>query len=140
MKFTFFLKITSLLFWLAAAACSETAIHETPTKSGKVETKNTLENKQKSDSSIPNYVYEVLEYIKLNNEAPIGYVGGRAFKNREKQLPKNSKTNRLLSYREWDVHPKVEGQNRGAERLVTDDDGNAYYTNNHYKSFIKINY
>ncbi|WP_445322230.1 ribonuclease domain-containing protein [Paenibacillus sp. FSL M7-1046] len=28
--------------------------------------------------------------------------------------------------------------NRGAERLVTGDDGTVYYTNDHYKAFVKI--
>jgi len=36
------------------------------------------------------------------------------------------------------VNPRMPGKNRGPERLVTGSDGSAYYTADHYKSFIKI--
>ena len=66
-------------------------------------------------------------------EPPAGYVGGRAFRNRERQLP----TGR---YREYDVHPRVPGQNRGPERLVVDQTtGRAYYTSDHYRTFVPLN-
>ncbi len=80
---------------------------------------------------VPEKVLVVLEYIRENDKAPKGYVGGRTFYNREGLLPKN------VSYREWDVNPKKKGKNRGAERLVTSKDA-AYYTNDHYESFILI--
>ncbi len=80
---------------------------------------------------IPQKVYEVLAYIRENDKAPSGYVGGRTFYNREGLLPKNTK------YREWDVNPKIKGKNRGAERLVTSDQ-KAYYTSDHYNSFTEI--
>jgi ribonuclease T1 len=66
-------------------------------------------------------------------EPPAGYVGGRAFHNRERQLP----TGR---YREYDVHPRVPGQDRGPERLVVDQTtGRAYYTGDHYRTFVRLN-
>lgn len=89
-------------------------------------------------SKIPQKVYEVLKYIKENGAAPDGYVGGRKFGNYEKQLPQKDKNERRINYQEWDVNPKQQGRNRGAERLVTGSDGRAYYTKNHYKSFIEI--
>lgn len=91
-----------------------------------------------NNSKTPAYVTEVLEYITEHKQAPEGYVGGRIFKNREGQLPKNAPSGTPLNYQEWDVHPKVEGQNRGAERIVTSSEGDAYFTEDHYKSFIKI--
>ena len=62
-----------------------------------------------------------------------GYAGGRTFRNRERTLPRGR-------YREYDVHPKVRGKNRGAERVVIDQrTGKAYYTADHYHSFIPMN-
>lgn len=92
-------------------------------------------NKQ---GKVPQKVYEVLKYIKENGSAPDGYVGGRKFGNYEKQLPQKDDNGRRINYQEWDVNPKQQGRNRGAERLVTGSDGRAYYTKNHYKSFINV--
>ncbi|GAB2635536.1 hypothetical protein GCM10027035_31210 [Emticicia sediminis] len=92
-------------------------------------------NKQ---SRVPQKVYEVLKYIKENGVAREGYVGGRKFGNYEKQLPQKDENGRRINYQEWDVNPKQQGRNRGAERLVTGSDGRAYYTKNHYKSFVNV--
>lgn len=91
-----------------------------------------------NNSEIPGKVYEVLKYIRQNHEAPSGYVGGRVFSNREKILPQFDENHNKIRYQEWDVNPKVNGRNRGTERLVTSD-VKAYYTNNHYKSFTEVN-
>lgn len=90
------------------------------------------------ETKIPPAAYETWDYIKEHNQPRKGYVGGRRFGNYEQQLPKKTRDNKKLSYKEWDIHPKKKGQNRGAERLVTDSDGNAYYTSDHYASFIKL--
>jgi ribonuclease T1 len=86
----------------------------------------------------PAYVLETLAHICTHGEAPAGYVGGRTFQNREKRLPLNDEKGHPIRYREWDVHPKEPGKNRGAERLVTGSDQSAWYTRDHYKSFRKI--
>lgn len=129
---------------------------------GKIETQNTIikntskDNLQKSpeveieektdsekdfsndNTEVPNKVWKVLSQIEETGEAPNGYVGGRKFKNLEGLLPKSDKDNKNINYREWDVNPKVDGKNRGKERLVTGDDKSAYFTNDHYESFKKI--
>lgn len=89
-------------------------------------------------NDIPANVVEVLQYIMANGKPMDGYVGGRTFYNRENQLPMNDDKGNRISYQEWDVHPKVQGQNRGRERIVTGDDGRSWYTNDHYKTFILI--
>jgi ribonuclease T1 len=62
-----------------------------------------------------------------------GYIGGRMFQNRERRLP----TGR---YREYDVNPKIRGRSRDAERIVIEQDtGRAYYTGNHYRTFMPLN-
>ena len=110
----------------------------------KTEQKKTRAKSESTDyqsnrqTKIPQKVYEVLKYIKENDSAPEGYVGGRKFGNYEKQLPQKDENGRRINYQEWDVNPKQQGRNRGAERLVTGSDGRAYYTKNHYKSFINV--
>jgi guanyl-specific ribonuclease Sa len=62
-----------------------------------------------------------------------GYIGGRVFQNRERRLPPGH-------YREYDVNPKRRGRSRDAERIVIEQDtGRAYYTGNHYRTFIPLN-
>lgn len=95
-------------------------------------------NESSNSSGIPQKVYDVLKYIRANHRAMPGYVGGRVFSNREKIVPQFDDKGKAIDYQEWDVNPKVEGQNRGAERILTGSDGSAWYTNDHYKSFKKI--
>ena len=92
----------------------------------------------KKSNQAPAYALETLAYIRQNDRAPEGYVGGRTFQNREKRLPQKTPQGVRIQYREWDVHPKVRGENRGPERLVTGSDGSAWYTKDHYESFYKI--
>jgi len=88
--------------------------------------------------NIPKKVIKTLLYIEKNDSAPPQFVGGRKFMNYEKLLPLKDGKNNKIQYREWDVNPQIKGKNRGAERLVTGSDQNAYYTKDHYKSFKKI--
>lgn len=88
--------------------------------------------------AIPQKVLDVLQYVRQNNRAMDGYVGGRNFGNFESRLPKTSANGQRIQYQEWDVNPKVRGQNRGAERLITGSDNRAYYTNDHYNSFTEV--
>ena len=110
----------------------------TPPVSGGNPPKTTRETQHETSQKVPDYVLEVLSFIRKNGEAPEGYVGGREFQNREKRLPAKALDGKKIRYSEWDVHPKVKGQNRGPERLVTGSDHSAYYTHDHYKSFVKI--
>lgn len=84
--------------------------------------------------TIPPVARETLKAIEARHGAPLpGYVGGRNFQNRERVLPRGR-------YREYDVHPKVPGKNRGAERIVINQaSGKAYYTADHYRSFVPMN-
>jgi ribonuclease T1 len=114
------------------------ASNQQDTGKGRVEHSGPNSANQKNTSKMPGYVLEVLEHVRQYDEAPNGYVGGREFQNREKRLPKSSVDGTKIKYREWDVNPKVKGQNRGAERLVTGSDGRAWYTKDHYKTFVPV--
>lgn len=89
-------------------------------------------------NTIPDYADETLQYILQNGKAPDGYVGGRIFSNREKRLLDLDASGLRIRYQEWDVHPKSKSVNRGAERLITGSDGSAYFTSDHYNTFLKI--
>ena len=91
-----------------------------------------------NQQSAPPYVLDVLRHVRANGTAPEGYVGGREFQNREKRLPAKTPAGERIRYSEWDVHPKVRGKNRGPERLVTGSDRSAWYTADHYKTFLFI--
>jgi ribonuclease T1 len=77
---------------------------------------------------------DVLAAIQKRDGAPLpGHVGGREFHNRERRLPAGR-------YREYDVHPRIRGQDRGPERLVVEQTtGRAYYTGDHYRTFVPLN-
>lgn len=92
----------------------------------------------RAGSIIPPKVYDVLKYVRRHHQPMSGYEGGRKFSNREKRLPEKDAESRVIHYQEWDVNPEIKGQNRGPERLVTGNDGSAWYTDDHYNSFIRI--
>lgn len=98
---------------------------------------NTAQSQTKA-GSVPQKVYDVLAYVNANGRPMAGYVGGRRFGNFENHLPRSDTDGRPINYQEWDVNPKVSGRNRGTERLVTGSDGRAWYTNDHYNTFVEV--
>ena len=88
--------------------------------------------------NVPEKALKVLKYVRDNGVAMDGYVGGRRFGNFENLLPKKDASGKRIDYQEWDVNPKTQGKNRGAERLITGSDGKGYYTNDHYRSFVLV--
>ena len=75
-------------------------------------------------AQIPGAAWRTLEHVRRT--------GG------EEKLPLRDGRGRPIDYREWDIHPKVPGRNRGAERIVTGSDGRAWYTADHYCSFTEM--
>jgi guanyl-specific ribonuclease Sa len=112
---------------------SEHHRHETGTRS---------ERSGETAGAVAEKARTVLASIDEHNEAPQGYEGGRVFHNYassgEQELPRHDDRGRPIAYREWDVNPKLEGVNRGTERLITGSDGSAYVTVDHYKTFTRI--
>lgn len=89
-------------------------------------------------SIVPQKAYRVWNYVRENRKAPDGYVGGREFQNREKRLPSKQPDGKSMRYQEWDVNPKRNGVNRGAERLITSANERAWFTADHYKTFQEL--
>lgn len=91
-----------------------------------------------SNQHIPEKVYTILKYVRKYDRAPEGFVGGRKFGNFEKRLPLKDQNLKPMRYREWDVNQKKKGRNRGAERLITSENSRAWYTRDHYETFVEI--
>jgi ribonuclease T1 len=82
----------------------------------------------------PQKARDLLTQLQERGGTPLpGYIGGRDFQNRERRLPQGH-------YREYDVNPKIQGRSRDAERIVIERrTGKAYYTGDHYRTFIPLN-
>jgi RHS repeat-associated protein len=90
-----------------------------------------------AESQIPESAQAVLDYAEAHNGlAPPGYMGGDTFYNNEGLLPAFDLGGNPISYREYDVSPYQKGVNRGGERIVVGSNGSAYYTDDHYTTFI----
>ncbi|OCG17157.1 hypothetical protein A9G47_09635 [Gilliamella sp. WF3-4] len=100
--------------------------------------------KEKKLDELPNNVKNTFsQYEKngwngnFNGQTP-GTNAGRIFKNSDNKLPKVDSNGNPITYREFDVNNKIQGQTRDAERFVRGSNGSVYYTNNHYQTFIKV--
>jgi len=85
----------------------------------------------------------VTEYAnKKNGATQPGYKGGSPYANDGRGnstiLPRQTQSGTSIKYYEYDIFPYQKGVNRGGFRVVIGDNGSAYYTNNHYKSFVQI--
>jgi guanyl-specific ribonuclease Sa len=65
-----------------------------------------------------------------------GMKGGGTYRNADSKLPTDS-GGTPISYQEWDVNPKT-GATRDSERIVTGSDGSAWYTDDHYSTFVRV--
>lgn len=103
-----------------------------------VSTKSEVAKSEHSmEGSIPPEAFTTWAYIQTHQTAPNGYIGGRVFKNLEKHLP-ILPPNQHTGYVEWDIYPKVKGENRGPHRLVSYQFKRAWYTPDHYNTFIEL--
>jgi guanyl-specific ribonuclease Sa len=135
----------AILFAWLQVGCSPSQVEEGPPSTKGINVDGTLAADKSGATAhhdlpagVPAKVATVLHHIDTSHKAPAGYEGGRTFHNEEKRLPQKDKEGNAVTYQEWDVNPKVQGVNRGAERLITGSDGSAYYTSDHYRTFTKI--
>jgi RHS repeat-associated protein len=95
------------------------------------------------NSEVPEEAFDVLnEITRTGGAPPQGYVGGRGFLNDGRDggqiLPQTTQGGDPILYREYDIRPLTRRSERGLDRIVTGSDGSAYFTNDHYTSFIRI--
>ncbi|WP_202820701.1 ribonuclease domain-containing protein, partial [Variovorax sp. JS1663] len=96
-----------------------------------------------TSGSIPQSAQDVIDYADAHNGAARpGYVGGRTFNNDGRGggqvLPTVDAQGNPITYTEYDTNRFTPGVNRGAERVVVGRDGSAYYTNDHYATFVRL--
>jgi len=94
------------------------------------------------DPRVPQKALDALQHIQNNGSPPPGTRGGGGYANDGRGngeiLPETDSNGNDINYREWDVDKYQPGVNRGPERLVTGSDGSAYYTGDHYGTFVRI--
>lgn len=93
------------------------------------------------NAAIPQRAWDTLARIDAGTWPPrdgSGTKGGTTWTNREGNLPKTGAGGKSVSYLEWDVNLKKPGRNRDAERIVTGNDGSAWYTADHYATFTRM--
>ena len=128
---------------LAAVGIGESAIGSAIVYDAYNNYKNGIHNVERLNNSnhqssilnecVPQKAYDILEQIESKNGTPPkGYKGGKIFKNDDGKLPEG------IIYREYDVNAHVQGRNRGTERIIIGNDGSAWYTKDHYGSFVRI--
>lgn len=86
----------------------------------------------------PEKAVKVLERVMSKGSPLPGYKGGSVFRNSARRLPDADQAGNPITYREWDINPHIRGVDRGPERMVTGSDGSAYYTADHYNSFLQF--
>lgn len=91
-----------------------------------------------SPATIPQEAYDTYDYFTSHNGTPApGYKGGSTFLNDGRSggevLPSTS-----APFREYDIHPYSAAIGRGVERIVIGSDLHAWYTGDHYQSFIMM--
>ena len=91
-------------------------------------------------AQVPQDAKETYDYVSKHNGATKpGYRGGRHYANDGRSgsaiLPSE-----YAPFREYDIHPYTPGVNRGPERIVVGagNGGAAWYTPNHYKTFMRL--
>lgn len=68
-----------------------------------------------------------------------GTAAGSKYLNKDGLLPKVDADGNAITYKEFDVNNKLPDSTRDAQRFVKGSDGSVYYTDDHYKTFTKIN-
>ncbi len=121
------------VFLAACLSCLTGAVSTEPQPAPPL-TEQAAPAESRRDALVPQKARDLLEALQQRRGDPLpGYIGGRAFHNRERRLPRGR-------YREYDVNPKRRGHPRDAERLVIEQTtGKAYYTDDHYRTFIPLN-
>ena len=110
--------------------------------SSSVPSSSAVKTTQQTNSDAPARVLATLVEIDAGRwpdsaNAP-GTKGGITFRNSEGRLPAVGAGGGRVVYQEWDVNAKKNGQGRDAERIVTGNDGSAWYTLDHYDTFVRI--
>ncbi|WP_369384159.1 ribonuclease domain-containing protein [Streptomyces sp. cg36] len=91
--------------------------------------------------AIPERAFRTLSLIDAGEWPPndaSGTKGGATLPNRNGALPRTHGDGSPIHYRQWDVNRKEPGQARDSERIVTGDDGSAWYSADLFRTFQRM--
>ena len=123
-------------------AAPSSSVPSSSAPSSSAPSSSAVKTTQRTNSDAPTRVLATLVEIDAGRwpdsaNAP-GTKGGITFRNSEGRLPAVGAGGGRVVYQEWDVNAKKNGQGRDAERIVTGNDGSAWYTLDHYDTFVRI--
>lgn len=126
----------------AALALSGTAANANPTANGSAHHALTGAHAVNSvRAAIPDRAWHTLQLIDAGQWPPnddSGTRGGTTWANKNGALPTTDSAGNPIHYRKWDVNRKQPSQPRDPERIVTGDDGSAWYTPDRFQTFEKM--
>lgn len=92
-------------------------------------------------ADVPQAAWDTLAKIDAGQWPPSddsGTRGGALWTNRDGALPGVTGAGVPIRYQEWDVNRKQAGRSRDRERIVTGDDGSAWYTGDLFATFTRM--
>nr|WP_229848549.1 ribonuclease domain-containing protein [Streptomyces melanogenes] len=92
-------------------------------------------------AAIPERAFRTLELIDAGAWPPSdgsGTRGGATWPNRNQALPRTGGDGNPIHYQEWDVNHKKPGQARDSERIVTGDNGSAWFSADGLRTFQRM--
>ena len=92
-------------------------------------------------TAIPDQARQTLKLIDAGQWPPndgSGTKGGTTWANKDGVLPLTDNAGNPIHYLKWDVNHNRPGQPRDAERIVTGDDGSAWYTPDRFQTFERM--
>ncbi|WP_037603725.1 ribonuclease domain-containing protein [Streptacidiphilus rugosus] len=92
-------------------------------------------------AAVPDRAWQTLKVIDAGQWPPnddSGTKGGTTWPNKDGLLPHTDSEGHPIHYLKWDVNRKQPGQPRDAERIVTGDDGSAWYTPDRFHTFERM--
>ncbi|AUG81536.1 ribonuclease [Kitasatospora sp. MMS16-BH015] len=92
-------------------------------------------------SAVPDRAWQTLRLIDAGQWPPSdgsGTKGGTVWPNRDGALPRTDGDGHPIQYRQWDVNRKKPGQPRDSERIVTGDNGTAWYSPDLFHTFQRM--
>ena len=116
-----------------AYAGSDNSLFEKNDSLTSLVTSNTTTIPAISTDQLPHEALITIKYIKNGGPFPFPNHDGTTFSNREEMLPSKP----LGYYKEYTV-PTPGIHSRGAQRIVTGQSGEMYYTPDHYNTFERI--
>ncbi|WP_037599597.1 ribonuclease domain-containing protein [Streptacidiphilus rugosus] len=125
----------------AALACTGPAHADPAATRGAAQARSAASSADSVRAAVPDRAWQTLKLIDAGQWPPndgSGTKGGTTWPNKDGVLPRTDSAGHPIQYLKWDVNRKQPGQPRDTERIVTGDDGSAWYTPDHLQTFERM--